>query len=85
MEREEGGNGQLLHRRTSNTVMLATFAHPGRGSLRHNNGKERRKKNYPTADESLKLTRFSAQERLKATFPQEKENKTEQNSRNSVL
>ena len=76
MEREEGGGGLLLHSPTSNTGTLATFIHPGRGSLRHNKGIERRKKNYPTAEESLQFSRFTAQKMLRATLPQEKTKQT---------
>ena len=56
MERVEGEEGQLLHTHNSNRGMLADFIHPGGGSPRHNNGMERKKKNYPTAEERLQWT-----------------------------
>ena len=84
MEREEGGDGQLLHTPTSNNGMLATFIHPGRGSFRDNNSMEGRKKIYPITEERLQQARFYAQKMLKATLPYEKTKQTDQNSGNSV-
>ena len=72
MEREEGEDSQLLHTPNNNTGMLATFIHQGGGNPHHNNGMERRKKNYLTAEERLQLTRFSELKMLKASLPQEK-------------
>ena len=84
MEREEGEDSQLLHTPTSNTGTLCTFIHPGGGSPCHNNNMERRKKNYPTEEERLQLTRITAQKMLEVTLPKRKQNKIEQNSGNSV-
>ena len=74
MEKDEGRDGQLLHTPTSNTGTLPTFIHPGRGMLRHNKHLERRKKNFPTAEEKSQLTQFSAQKMLTVTLPQQKNN-----------
>lgn len=84
MEREEGGDSQLLHTPTSNNGMLATFIQPGRGSLHNNNSMEGRKKIYPTTEERLQQAPFYAQKMLNVTHPHEKTKQTNQNSGNSV-